>query len=147
MTDLPSYTPQKLPEGEYIFTVSKEPEKRKRHNKKGEEFIAIDFFFKIDDGSGSARQHRESMVPWEERYGDLLLALGGKPDSKGQVHFSDMPDPVGKKFTAEILHEPDKEDATKSWARLANIVVPEVEAEEAPIDEDVPLPDDSEVPF
>ena len=123
--ELPSHVPQKLPEGKYTFKVSKEYEKRKHTNAQGDPFVSVTFFFKVDDGSGMPRDHRESLLPWEERYGDLLLALGGTKDDKGQVHLSETGDIVGKKFRAEIKHEPDRDDSTKTWARIVNIEVPE----------------------
>ena len=99
---LPSFTPRKIPEGKYTFTVSREFEKRKHTNAQGDPFVSVTFFFKLDDGSGSPREHKESLLPWEERYGDLLLALGGEMDEKGQIHASELGDIVGKKIRAEI---------------------------------------------
>ena len=131
---LPSYTPRKLPEGEYIFTISKEPEKRKHQGAQGD-FVSVTFFFKVDDGSGVPREHKESLLPWEERYGTLLLALGGERDEKGQVHLSDMMDIIGKKFKAEIKHEPDRDDPSKTWARISSIETPEG------------IPEEDDVPF
>jgi len=136
MTDVPSYTPRKLPEGEYAFTVSKETEKRKHQGSQGD-FVSVTFFFKVDDGSGAFREHKESLLPWEERYRDLLLALGGERDDKGQVHLSETVDIVGKRFKAEIKHIPDKDDPDKTWARIANIEIPEEEKDEG----------EDEVPF
>jgi len=137
MSDLPSHVPQKLPEGKYTFTISKEPEKRKHHGPIND-FVSILFSFKVDDGRGSVREHRESLLPWEGRYGELLLALGGKKDDKGQVHLSETVDIIGKRFKAEIKHEPDKDDPDKTWARIVNISIPEVGGEEY---------EDDEVPF
>ena len=127
---LPSFTPRKIPEGKYTFTISKEYEKRKHTNAQGDPFVSVTFFFKVDDGSGSPREHKESLLPWEDRYGDLLLALGGKRDEKGQIHASELVDIVGKKFQAEIKHEPDKYDPDKSWARIVNIETPESDEED-----------------
>ena len=129
MSGLPSHVPQRLPEGKYTFTISKEPEKRKHHGASGE-FVSVTFFFKADYNGDYAGDHRESLLPWEQRYGDLLLAIGGEKDDKGQIHLSDQVDIVGKKFKAEIKHEPDKDDPSKSWARIRNIETPESEGDD-----------------
>ena len=147
MTELPSFKPRRLPEGRYKFTIAKEPEKR-RHNAGTErEFVAVTFFFRVN---GDSRTHQESIVPWDDKYRDLLLAIGGEEDEKGEVHLSDMVDIVGKSFEADIVHEPDKDDPQKSWARIANIKV--TDSERDPLfDDDVPPPNgepgDEEIPF
>jgi len=146
MTDLPPYQPQRLAEGRYTFTLSKEPEKRRKTGGV-KDFIAVTFFFRAEDENGNVRFHTESLVPWDDRYRDVLLALGGKPDEKDEVHLDDV-DVIGQSFEASIIHEPDKNDPTKKWARIANIAVPDVE-------DDVPEPEnnkkdedeDDSVPF
>ena len=142
---LPTYEPQQVPEGHYKFQVITEPEKIKKTSPKtGTEFITVKFSFKLTDDEGGVRYHKESLVPWSDSYRDLLLAFGAKPDKKGNVHLGDEVAIVGKEFDAEIIHEPDKDDATKSWSRVANIK----------LDNDIPPPEkikepkeDDEVPF
>ena len=137
---LPPYEPQQVPEGHYRFKVMAEPEKTKRTSKDGNDFISIKFSFKLMDEDGNVRYLKESLVPWNPCYRDLLLAFGAKPDKKGNVHLGDEAKVVGKEFDAEIIHEPDKDDPNKSWSRIANIK----------LDDDVPPPEeepDSEVPF
>ena len=141
---LPTYEPQQVPEGRYKFQVITEPEKIKKTSPKtGTEFVTVKFSFKLTDDDGGVRYHKESLVPWSDSYRDLLLAFGAKPDKKGNVHLGDEVAIVGKEFDAEIIHEPDKDDATKSWSRVANIKldndIPPPEKIEDPGDEKVPF--------
>ena len=147
MSELPSYQPRKLPEGRYTFKIDQEPERR-RHQGEGGEFISITFSFKVQAQNGDVRNHRESILPWEDRYRDILLALGGEEDEAGNVHLGEMFDIIGKKFTARIKHEPDRNDSSKSWARITDIEL----NREQEADEDVPPPADNgsadeEIPF
>ena len=139
---LPTYEPQQVPEGSYKFQVIVEPEKRKKTSSGGNEFTSILFSFKLTDEDGNVRYHKESLVPWSPSYRDLLLAFGAKPDKKGNVHLGDEVSVVGKTFEAEIIHDPDKDDATKSWSRVTNIK----------LDDDIPPPEedpnkDEDAPF
>ena len=137
---LPPYEPQQVPEGHYRFKVMAEPEKTKRTSSGGNDFVSIKFSFKLMDELGNIRYHKESLVPWNPCYRDLLLAFGAKPDKKGNVHLGDEAKVVGKEFDAEIIHEPDKNNPQKSWSRIANIK----------LDDDVPPPEeepDEPVPF
>lgn len=129
---LPDYEPQKLPEGTYTFTLKEEPEKRRKQGKSGE-FVAVKFTFKVSgDGVSSGKQHVESMLPWEERYGQLLEALGGERGDDGRVHLSESVNIVGKSFKADIAHEPDRDDPNKSWARITKIQLDD-------LDDDIPF--------
>jgi len=141
---LPPYEPQQVPEGHYKFKVMAEPKKTKRTSSGGNDFVSVKFSFKLMDELGNIRYHKESLVPWNPGYRDLLLAFGAKPDKKGNVHLGDEAGVVGKEFDAEIIHEPDKDDPKKSWSRIANIK----------LDDDIPPPEklkepkeDDEVPF
>jgi hypothetical protein len=150
---LPPHEPRKLPEGRYTFKVAKEPEKNRKQGKEGP-FVAVKFFFKVQDSLGNVRDHIESILPWEDRYRDILLALGGEEDEMGAVHLGDMIDIIGKKFKAYIKHVPDKDDRTKTWARIASV---EINREDEGIgqtesydSEDVPPPiesEEDEIPF
>jgi len=150
MSGLPPHEPRKLPEGRYTFKIAKEPEKRRHQGAQGE-FVSVTFFFKVQAPNGDVRAHAESILPWEDRYKDILLALGGEEDETGAVHLGDMIDIVGQKFVARIKHVPDRNDKTKTWARIADIEVPKFE----PADDDVPPPmngsdeeaGDEEIPF
>ncbi len=140
---LPPYEPQQVPEGHYKFKVMAEPEKRKKTSSGGREFITILFSFKLIDNHENVRYHKESFIPWDDRYRDLLLAFGAKADKNGKVHLGEKDSVLGKVFEAEIVHQVDKQDTTKVWSRIVKIKIDE--------QEDVPEPEtpeeDDEVPF
>jgi hypothetical protein len=120
MSNLPDYEPQMLPEGHYDFEVTEEPEVKKTQNGK----TYIKFKFKATDPAGHSRRYSDSFWPNEERYQDLLLALGGTKDPSGRVHLSDTVILPGQVVEAEILHIPDYNDKTKVRDKIANVVVP-----------------------
>lgn len=148
MSTLPPYQPRRLPEGEYVFTISKEPEKIWR-GMEPNRFISVTFYFNAEAPNGSTKNHTESILPFDDKYRDLLLAIGGEEDEAGEIHLSEMFDIIGKKFKARIIHEQDKDDPQKSWARITDIQVPK----KAQKDDDVPPPEngeaegDEDVPF
>lgn len=119
---LPDYQSRMLPEGTYTFTLTKDPEKRKRSGEAGE-FITVLFKFKVTGNNEEKRWHSESFIPWNENYGQLLRALGGKEREDGTIHLSDSLDIVGTSFKADIVHAVDEKDPQKKWARLSNIQV------------------------
>jgi len=126
---LPPYQPQRLPEGQYTFIISGEPELRK-FTGTNKDFVTVKFFFRVEDATGNVRNHMESFLPWEPRYKDILLAIGGTEDDQGAVHLHETGEIIGKRFTAEIIHEEDKKDSSKTWARIANVELPEQKKEE-----------------
>ena len=136
---LPAFEPQQVPEGHYRFKVVAEPEKRKKTSANGNEFTTVLFSFKLIDEFENTRYLKESFVPWDNRYRDLLLAFGAKADKDGKVHLDDELTVIGKIFEAQVIHEPDKQDPTKSWSRIAHIKT----------NDDVPPPEteNDEVPF
>ena len=134
---LPDYQPSRLPEGEYRFVIT-DYEKRKHDGGA----ITVKFTFKVEMPRGGYRQHVESIGVWEDRYRDLLLAIGGSEDEQGIPHLSEMQmaDVIGSSFKAAILHEQDKDDSSKTWARVADVRVPVVESLAPQEEEDVPMP-------
>ena len=116
MSRLPDYEPQLLIPGPYHFTVIAEPEVKKNENARW-----IQFQFKATDPAGHSRPFRDVFLPNEERYQNLLLAVGGIKDSKGRVHLDETVDIVGKSFEGEIIHVPDRKDQTKIRDKIANI--------------------------
>jgi len=119
MSKLPDYEPQLLIPGPYRFTVSDEPEVRK--NDKGNRFVI--FKFKAADPVGHLRSFRDLFLPGEDRYQQLLLALGGVKGQGGRVHIDEMEDIIGKAFDAEIIHVPDRTDKTIIRDKITNIRV------------------------
>jgi len=114
----PESEKKRIPEGHYQFRLNREPElipitvtgndgvKRKSQrikvyargiNEQGE-FGVIDSF-----------------VPWEDRYDDLLTALGVEHGKDIKME--------GAVFEADIKHEQSKADPTKVYSRIVNIVV------------------------
>ena len=55
----------------------------------------------------------DSILPWEDRYRHLLDAL--------QVDHASDTDLRGMMFSGEIIHDPDKRDPLKSYARIVKI--------------------------
>jgi len=103
--------PGGIPEGHYCFTLDKEPELRKIKTKNGES-RAIDIHAVSDPGE---YQIKESFVPWDPRYAALCEALHVEHGADIQVE--------GATFEADVVYEPDRDDPSKSWPRLKNIIV------------------------
>ena len=146
---LPDYQPTRLAEGEYRFTIT-DYEKRKHPRADGGVSVTVKFTFKVDLPRGGSRRHIESIACWEDRYKDLLLAIGGTEDEEGIPHLSETDEVIGSSFKAAIIHEPDNDDPNKKWARIADIRVPVIETPAPQEDEDVPMPNgegEDEVPF
>jgi len=110
-----------LPEGHYRFQVREEPEKRKQTSAKGNEYTMYIFKFMATNEVGSSRKYSDVFVHWDERWKDLLLALGGKTDDKGIIHLSETTI-VGKQFEADIKHEPNPNKPNEIRGKLINIV-------------------------
>jgi len=154
------------PVGRYEFTVRSEPDKRKAQSGRGHYYI-IKFW--IVEELGERHKFTDLFVPWELRWKDLLLALGGQEDPDTKKIVLEDEEWVGKKFTAEIVHDDDKKRPGQKRARITNIHVPErqlgltpedqaaldqtFEEEESQREElgDVPppsgKPDNEEIPF
>ena len=113
----PEAEKQRIPVGHYEFRVNREPDLKviEVKGKDGEVRPSRKVvLYVVGINSTGEYRHVESFVPWDERYADLLAALGVE-------HGSDT-DVVDVIFEADIEHVPDKSDATKTWARLKNIV-------------------------
>lgn len=129
---LPDSQSRLLPEGTYTFNLHEEPERRKHNSGTPKEFVSILFKFKLTGKGVDNRYHMESLVPWSPEYTRILKALGGKEDDKGNVHLSESindHDIYNTFFKADIIHEPDKDDPQKKWAKLANIQAENVESD------------------
>ncbi len=104
-----------MKEGRYLFEIIDDPEQRK--GLKGGEYYIFKLAINFEDGS--SRKFNQIIVPWEVRYGNLLLALGGKQEDKGAVDLGDI-DLVGVEFEAEIVHIKDRKDPLTIRERLVN---------------------------
>jgi hypothetical protein len=110
---------RKIPEGHYQFRLNREPELKKfpfkdKHGEDREGRRLIIYAIGLgDEGEFSVV---DSFLPWEDRYADLCAALGVEHGKDIQVE--------GSIFEADIKWEPQKNDPTKTWPRIVNIVIP-----------------------
>jgi len=147
---LPDYEKTRIPEGHYKFQIVAEPEKRGHVSQAtGKKFVSIHFKFKATDADGEVFDHSESMLAFEDKYADLLMALGAT-EIKGNLSGKTI-EPVGMMFQANIVHEQDKNDSSKTWARLANIQDADNQMGfTTESDDDIPVKspaDDDSIPF
>ena len=111
MTNFPA--PQtKIPEGHYQFRLNKEPILDEKIGKGGKKFSTVTIYAigLNDDGEFYII---DNFLPWEDRYVDLLAALGVDHSAEVEV--------VGSVFEADVVHVPDQRDSTKTWPKLKNI--------------------------
>ena len=124
----------KIPVGHYSFRLNREPELKsfpyvKDGNAKSGRKIVI---YAIGLNKTGEFPVVDAIVAWEERYADLCKALGVE-------HGRDLV-MAGSRFEADIIHETDKMDPTKSYPRLTNIIaVADIPASTGPGDEDIPF--------
>lgn len=128
----------KIPVGHYSFRMNVEPKlesfpyKDQAGNaKSGRRIVvyAIGLSLGPDAGEFSVV---DRITAWEQRYADLLQALGVE-------HGRDLV-MAGSRFEADIIHEPDKTDPTKSYPRLTNITaVVDIPPSTGPGDDDIPF--------
>jgi hypothetical protein len=151
---LPDYEPGKLNTGQYKFIIA--DYKIRKHQRERGVSTVIEFQFKaqplgIEDAS--YRVHFESIGAWEDRYRDLKYAIGATKGADGLPHLTETLEIIGASFKASIIHEKDKNDSNKSYARIADVQIPEdIETGNTPPpDDEIPPPsnniEDDEVPF
>jgi len=118
MSTWPEYEgKKKIPEGHYQFRINKEPElqafdykdPQTGEPKKGRRIR----LYAIGINSEGEFPMSDQITVWDERYEDLKNALGVEHGQEIRV--------TGSYFEADIVHEMDKKDPTKSWPRLTNI--------------------------
>ena len=139
MAKLPDYQPNLLPEGIYRFQITEEPEIRITGEKKW-----MIFKFKIIFPDGKTRGYSDVFFPGDEKYRQILLIAGAKPDEKGIPHLSNMDtsELVGVQFDGRIAHIPDRKDESKVRDSIVEIISSDQEVEE-----DTPPPSEDDVPF
>jgi len=142
---LPDGERQRIPEGPYSFQILSEPEKRGHTSQATEKkFLSIKFELKATNSNGDEFHVYESMLTFDDRYIDLLIALGAK-EVKGKMSGQTI-EPVGMMFKGEIVHEKDKNDSSKTYTRIQNIqAVDDLKDEEVPVAP--PVEDDDSIPF
>jgi len=111
----------KIPEGHYSFRLNREPEikhypytDKNGNQQEGTKVVIYAIGLAEDGGSFSIA---DAFLPFEQRYRDLCASLGVEHGRDIQAE--------GSVFEADIVHEPDKKDPTKSWPRIVNIAVQE----------------------
>lgn len=107
---------QLTPEGKHKFQVLEVPLKKKGASGG----IYYEFAFGVTIGN-RVRKHIERFMVWKA--GELIKALGGT-EVEPNVFEWDKEATVGKFVEATIVHEPDKNDLNKKWARMQNISEP-----------------------
>lgn len=125
----------KIPVGHYAFRLNREPElesfpyKDRDGNAKSGRKIII---YAIGLNEAGEFPVRDKITAWEPRYANLLQALGVE-------HGRDIV-MTGGRFEADVIHELDKADPTKSYPRLTNITaVGDIPPSTGPGDEDIPF--------
>lgn len=142
---LPDHERIRIPEGHYKFQIMADPEKRSHVGQSGKKFISIKFQLKATDEFGASFSLSESFLAFEDKYADLLLALGAE-EKDGRLSGSTI-EPIGMFFVGEVIHEPDKNDPSKTWTRIVNIeAIPGAIKEDESSDQGKSLEDD-DVPF
>jgi len=125
----------KIPVGHYSFRLNVEP-KLEAFSYKDQAGIAksgrriVVYAIGLNDAGEFSVVDR--ITAWEQRYADLLQALGVE-------HGRDLV-MAGSRFEADIIHETDKTDPTKSYPRLTNITaVADIPPSTGPGDDDIPF--------
>lgn len=125
----------KIPVGHYSFRMNREPELESftypgqdGNSKSGRRIVV----YAIGINGAGEFPIKDKITAWEPRYTDLCKALGVE-------HGRDLV-MAGSRFDADIIHEPDKTDPTKSYPRLTNITaVADIPPSTGPGDEDIPF--------
>jgi hypothetical protein len=146
--NLPEPEYQIIPEGTYEFRITAEPEvKKTSYQKNGQtvasKYVKVKLAVRLSAGSRE-RNYTENFFCHEQRYRDLLAALGGRQSEDGQFHTPDSFRVVGMTFEAKLVHVPDKRDPSITRTRIQDIKVQKEE-------DDIPPPaegtEDDGVPF
>lgn len=131
--------PKLIPEGHYLFEIVSNPEKKPNTFGSG---YYYEFKFYIKDERGEHWNFTGIFTRKQDKFHELLLALGGTRDEKG---FTQLPDTnfVGKKFEADIIQRSAKNDPNKTVNDIINISPVKIEPQTSPNENSDP--DNSEV--
>lgn len=102
-----------LPEGVYEFTVMSRP---KLETKSGYDYYVFDF--EAIDQDGLNHNYREFFFPNEDRFREILSALGGQKDPDGEIQV-DETELLGMSFKGEVKHVNIK---GKDRARIERVI-------------------------
>lgn len=152
------YTPPEP--GHYYFQIDKEPEAIAKEIARGQNAGKKMLTFKMTlkctpaDG-GTARRARIYVPSWVAS--SIWRALGYEKDEEEKWNIV-LQELVGQRFEADLIHQKDKNDPTKIYAKVVNVVIPEREKPEPTTStvDDIPEPEtsdggleteDEEIPF
>jgi len=110
--------PKLYPEGHYLFEIVSDPEKKPNSFGKG---FYYEFKFVVKDANGEHWNYTGIFAQKQDKYHDLLIALGGTKDEKGYTRLPDISF-VGRKFEADIIQRPAKNDPKKMINDIINII-------------------------
>jgi hypothetical protein len=105
-----------IPEGHYSFRINREPDLKSFSytDKNGTERDGRKLvIYAVGINSDGEFPVADAFLPWEPRYTELCEALGIEHSKDIEV--------TGIIFEADIKHQPDKKDPTKSYPRIVNI--------------------------
>jgi len=146
MSRLPDYEPSLVPEGNYRFYVTEEPEVRKKTNDEtGRVTKRVIFSLQVE---GESIILLQSFFPWTDTYKELAIAFGAPEDEKGKIHMSQIDRFTGLDFRADIVHEKGEgQNRDKTFMRVVNVrSISAAREEEPPVPSD-PGDDGGDAPF
>ena len=115
MPETTDTSPNVFPEGRYKLTIKKVPLKKK--TEKGNTFYEFDFEGVVD---GETKGFKGFFWPSESR--ELLLAIGGKPDSADPKKITwEREEAQGKAIEATVYHVPQRKDPSRVDVKLKEI--------------------------
>lgn len=129
-----------LPTGKYLFQILEVPVAKRYDSSKGKPVLTFKFELRAIMPDGETEKFKTSMPSWEASR--LWQHLGFKKNQQGEWDF-DEKELVGKKFDGEIVHEPDRNNPKRIWAKITNIPVPD-DVEEEDTDGELPEPTEKE---
>lgn len=110
-----------IPEGHYVFKIKDEPERRKKTSQAGNPYIYYIFKFVATDMAGDDRDFSDVFVRFDDRLGDLLIAVGGKAGDDGKIHMEEV-DLIGRQFEGDVALEENPNKPGEKKSKIVNIV-------------------------
>jgi hypothetical protein len=114
MPQLPRFESNKAPEGHYQFRITKLEVRPFTYQTKSGKRTSKKIYLECQAlGESGEHQVIDSMLPWEDRYGEFLKALHVEHSADIELN--------GSIFEGDIKHEIDRKNPSKSYARIVNI--------------------------
>lgn len=146
---LPDFEPRRIPDGEYIFTITELIERRKHTDKNGKPYESVKFGLEAVDEDGTSYTCQLSFLNFSQEYQKLLMVLGAGKNDRGNLSGKTI-DPVGSEFRGEIYQRPDNKDKDKTWTDIRNVQSVDADWPKKPGGEEqegAPAEDDDSIPF